>query len=95
MTIQSMRGTTRRNGSPKFCFPTGTVIAIEPVATEDQRSEENMKVPVFTTVGELIVILFDETRKLGLKTRERRLLVAYLLNDLLRRSSLSRAPVRA
>jgi len=54
-----------------------------------------MKVPVFTTVGELIAILFDETYKLGLKTRERRLLVAYLLNDLVQRSSLSRATVRA
>ena len=53
-----------------------------------------MKAPVFTTVGELIAILFDETRKLGLKTRERRLLVAYLLNDVLRRSSLSRVAVR-
>jgi hypothetical protein len=51
-----------------------------------------MKAPVFTTVGELIAILFDETRKLGgLKTRERRLLVAYLLNDLLQHSSFSRA----
>jgi len=55
-----------------------------------------MKAPVFTTVGELIAILFDETRKLGgLKMRERRLLVAYLLNDLLRRSALSRAAARA
>jgi hypothetical protein len=53
-----------------------------------------MKVPVFTTVGELVAILFDETRRLGLKTRERHLLVAYLLNDLLRRSSLSRATAR-
>lgn len=54
-----------------------------------------MKAPVSTTVGELITILFDETRRLGLKTRERRLLVAYLLNHLARRPSLSRAAVRA
>jgi hypothetical protein len=39
-------------------------------------------------VGELIAILFDETRNLNwLKTHEKQLLVAYLLNDLVNQSS--------
>ena len=50
-----------------------------------------MKTPVFTTVGELIAALFDETESLGgLKPRERCLMVAYVVNDLLRRSSSER-----
>lgn len=94
MTTQSIRKNTHRSGSQKFHFGAGTVIANKLIAARITRLEGNMKVPVFTTVGELVAILFDETRKLGLKTRERRLLVAYLLNDLLRRSSLRRAAVR-
>ena len=55
-----------------------------------------MKAPVLTTVGELITILFDETEYLdAMNARERRLLVAYLLDDLLRRSSLTGARRRA
>lgn len=47
-----------------------------------------MEAPVYTTVGELIAILFDETRNLDwLKTHEKQLLVAYILNDLVRQSS--------
>jgi len=39
-------------------------------------------------VGELIAILFDETRNLNwLKAHEKQLLVAYLLNDLVNQSS--------
>ena len=40
-----------------------------------------------TTVGELIVILFDETANLNwLKPAEKKQLVAYILNNLVRRS---------
>jgi len=40
-----------------------------------------------TTVGELIAILFDETANLNwLKPSEKKQLVAYILNDLVRRS---------
>jgi hypothetical protein len=53
--------------------------------------EKPSKVPVHTTVGELIAGLFDETRNLHwLKKREKQLLVAYILNDLARRSILLR-----
>ena len=39
-----------------------------------------------TTVGELIAILFDETENLNwLKPSEKKQLVAYILNDLVRR----------
>jgi hypothetical protein len=52
------------------------------------KAEEPMEAPVYTTVGELIAILFDETRNLDwLKTHEKQLLVAYILNDLVRQSS--------
>jgi hypothetical protein len=47
-----------------------------------------MEALVHTTVGELIAILFDETRNLNwLKAHEKQLLVAYLLNDLVNQSS--------
>ena len=47
-----------------------------------------MNAPVQTTVGELIAVLFDETRNLNwLKTHEKQLLVAIILNDLVRQSS--------
>jgi hypothetical protein len=53
--------------------------------------EKTSKVPVHTTVGELIAGLFDETQHLHrLKGREKQLLVAYILNDLGRRSILRR-----
>ena len=40
-----------------------------------------------TTVGELITILFDETAHLNwLQPNEKKHLVAYILNDLVRRS---------
>ena len=46
-----------------------------------------MKARVQTTVGELIALLFDETQNLHwLKTREKHLLIAYLLNDMVRKS---------
>ena len=46
-----------------------------------------MKPRVQTTVGELIALLFDETQNLPwLKTREKHLLVAYLLNDMVQKS---------
>jgi len=90
ITIQSTGGSTWKNRSGNLSRA-GTVIAIEGV----HESEANMKAPVFTTVGELIAILFDETRQLGLRTRERPLLVAYLLNHLLKRSSVGRAALRA
>ena len=52
------------------------------------KAEEPMEAPVYTTVGELIAILFDETRNLDwLKTHEKQLLVAIILNDLVRQSS--------
>ena len=52
------------------------------------KAEEPMEAPVYTTVGELIAILFDETRNLDwLITHEKQLLVAYILNDLVRQSS--------
>jgi hypothetical protein len=47
-----------------------------------------MNAPVQTTVGELIAVLFDETRNLDwLKTHEKQLLVAIILNDLVRQST--------
>jgi site-specific recombinase len=47
-----------------------------------------MNAPVQTTVGELIAVLFDETRDLNwLKTHEKQLLVAIILNDLVRQST--------
>ncbi len=53
--------------------------------------EKTSRVPVNTTVGELIAGLFDETRHLHwLKKREKQLLVAYILNDLGRRSIMLR-----
>jgi hypothetical protein len=53
--------------------------------------EKMSKLPVHTTVGELIAGLFDETRHLHwLKRREKQLLVAYILNDLARRSMVVR-----
>jgi len=62
---------TRPEGRPRFA-----------------KAEEAMEARVHTTVGELIAILFDETRNLNwLKTHEKQLLVAYLLNDLVNQSS--------
>ena len=46
-----------------------------------------MKARVKTTVGELIALLFDETQRLSwLKGREKHLLVALMLNDMVRGS---------
>lgn len=46
-----------------------------------------MEALVHTTVGELIAVLFDETRNLNwLKTHEKQLLVAIILNHLVRQS---------
>lgn len=46
-----------------------------------------MKASIQTTVGELIAVLFDETQNLHwLKTREKQLLVAFLVNDMVQRS---------
>jgi len=46
-----------------------------------------MKTSIQLTVGELIVALFDETRNLNwLKAREKGLLVAILINDLMQKS---------
>ena len=52
------------------------------------RTGDQMKAQVQnTTVGELIAILFDETENLNwLKPSEKKQLVAYILNDLVRRS---------
>ena len=51
-----------------------------------------------TTVGELITILFDETANLNwLKPGEKKQLVAYILNSLVRKSlrdKKNRAPAR-
>ncbi|HEY7221616.1 MAG TPA: hypothetical protein VH985_24805 [Candidatus Binatia bacterium] len=51
-----------------------------------------------TTVGELITILFDETANLSwLKPGEKKQLVAYILNNLVRKSlrdKKNRAPAR-
>jgi hypothetical protein len=46
-----------------------------------------MKTRVRTTVGELIALLFDQTQRLSwLKNREKQLLVAFMLNDMVRGS---------
>ena len=46
-----------------------------------------MKVRVKTTVGELIALLFDETQRLRwLKDCDKHLLVALMLNDMVRGS---------
>ena len=68
------------------------MIAVKPIATRPkvgrERKRRKYEAPVHTTVGELIAILFDETRNLNwLKTHEKQLLVAYLLNDLVSQSS--------
>ena len=65
------------------------MIATRPkVGRDSQKRRKLWKRRVHTTVGELIAILFDETRNLNwLKTHEKQLLVAYLLNDLVNQSS--------
>ena len=46
-----------------------------------------MKARIKTTVGELIALLLDETQRLSwLKSREKHLLVAFMLNDMVRGS---------
>ena len=70
----------------------GTMIAVKPLRagrrSAESGNEGSMNAPVQTTVGELIAVLFDETRNLNwLKTHEKQLLVALILNDLVRQSS--------
>jgi len=63
------------------------LIATRPKIGPDRKAEEAMEALVHTTVGELIAVLFDETRNLDwLKTHEKQLLVAIILNDLVRQS---------
>src|SRR5256885_7181807 len=50
-----------------------------------------MNTSIQTTVGELIAALFDETQHLNwLKARERQLLVAFIVNDLVQSRSATR-----
>jgi hypothetical protein len=49
-----------------------------------------MNTSIKTTVGELVAALFDETQHLNwLKAREKQLLVAFIVNDLVQRSVLN------
>jgi hypothetical protein len=52
--------------------------------------------PIQTTLGELITALCEETQKLlNFKGNERQLVVAYILNDLARKSDHARNDRRA
>ncbi|GEM_PF-2160095 len=75
-----------------FIFALARTLPPNPLRPETSRESaaggSNVNALVVTTVGDLIAALFDETDLLdGVDSGERGLLVAYLLNDLLRRSA--------
>ncbi len=88
---------TIEDGTPIAPFKIGIGSVSRQICKRRTEYGSTMNTSIQTTVGELIAALFDETQHLNwLKAREKQLLVAFIVNDLVQSRSATRtvAPQR-